>query len=351
VPLAQGVPVDEEETTEEPATISVVAVLDSPQGIALTGKSVSRSSSSDNRTATVRKHLIWAVALVVIVAVVATVVVVVTSTGDSGNGGNDVNTTATPSSTEPPFTLDPQQPSGPIEIKITASDGAASDRFGNNLAIDGNILAVGAVFDDENGEDSGSVYVFRRDTDGSWTEQAKITPSDGASADNWFGRGLALDGDTLVVGANEGLADSFGSVYVYVLSDGDTWTEQAKLTAIGGKMGDGYGSDLAISADTLIVGANLDPDIGGSVYVYKRSGTEWVEQDKLIASDSIGSDEFGLGLATNGNVVVVGSYKNLNDGVATGSVYIYSLLNGAWTEQASKLLASDGEDGDEFGQQ
>ena len=124
-----------------------------------------------------------------------------------------------------------------------------------SVAIAGDTIVVGAWLDDDNGTDSGSAYVFTR-TGTTWTEQAKLTASDGA-ADDQFGISVAIAGDTIVVGAyrdDDNGTDS-GSAYVFTRT-GTTWTQQAKLTASDGAADDQFGSSVAIAGDTIVVGAN-----------------------------------------------------------------------------------------------
>jgi hypothetical protein len=155
----------------------------------------------------------------------------------------------------------------PIEVaKLTASDGASSDRFGISVALDGDTALIGVL----KGRNSGSAYVFTRNA-GVWTEQAKLTASDGASSDS-FGASVAVDGDTALIGANEDddNGDVSGSAYVFTRSAG-VWTEQAKLTASDGAVNDNFGRSVAVDVDTALVGAASDDDNGtnsGSAYVF-----------------------------------------------------------------------------------
>ena len=143
-----------------------------------------------------------------------------------------------------------------VETKLTASDAATFDLFGRNVALSGDPAVVGAVLDDDAGSFSGSAYVFVR-SGTTWSEQAKLTASDGAAAD-FFGRSVAVSGDTAVIGAerDNDAGTNSGSAYVFVRS-GTTWSEQAKLTASGAAAGDLFGFSVAVSGDTAVVGAPL----------------------------------------------------------------------------------------------
>ena len=144
------------------------------------------------------------------------------------------------------------------QAKLTASDAAADDRFGISVAVAGDTAVVGAFLDDTlAGTDAGSAYVFVR-SGGAWTQQAKLTASD-AAADDPFGDSVAVAGDTAVVGAlDDTLAGTdAGSAYVFVRSGG-AWTQQAKLTASDAAADDQFGYSVAVAGDTAVVGAYFD---------------------------------------------------------------------------------------------
>ena len=188
------------------------------------------------------------------------------------------------------------------------------DLFGSSVAIAGDTIVVGAWWDDDNGEASGSAYVFTR-TGTTWTEQAKLTASDGAAFER-FGFSVAIAGDTIVVGAY--LDDNVGSAYVFTRT-GTIWTQQAKLLGSDGAPSN-FGISVAIVGDTIVVGARE------ASYVFTRTGTTWIEQAKLAASDGAGSDQFGYSVTIAGNTVVVGAYwDDTDNGNDSGSVYIYDL--------------------------
>ena len=236
--------------------------------------------------------------------------------------------------------------------KLTASDGAAQDSFGEWVAISGNTVVVGAPYDDESFADQGSAYVFVR-SGGSWSQQQKLTASDGA-ADDEFGHSAAISGETVVVGArqdDESFTDQ-GSAYVFVRSGG-SWSQQQKLTASDGEADDFFGVSVAISGDTVVVGAVFD-DTGsnssqGSAYVFARSGGSWSQQQKLTASDGDTRDYFGASVAISGDTVVVGAFADdIGSNVDQGSAYIFERSGGSWSQQ-QKLTASDGAAFDRFG--
>ncbi|MFC1866408.1 FG-GAP repeat protein, partial [Chloroflexota bacterium] len=240
------------------------------------------------------------------------------------------------------------------ETKLTASDAAADDLFGAEVAISGDIAVIGAEKDDDRGENSGSVYVFTREGS-DWTEQVKLNASD-ANAGDYFGFSVSIDNDTIVVGAirDDDGGEESGSAYVFV-REGSGWTEQAKLMASDADAGDHFGFSVSIDGDTIVVGADLDgrerdieDDKYGSAYVFVRNGSTWTEQAKLTAGDDEGV-MFGESVSISGDTVVVGSSQTDTDaGEHAGAAYVYSRNGSAWTEQA-KLTTSDAAAGDDFG--
>jgi len=158
-----------------------------------------------------------------------------------------------------------------------ASDGAENDWFGHSVAIDKDTTVIGAHGHAlKTGIRSGSAYVYTRNGT-VWTEQTKLTASDGAGKD-YFGFSVAIDGDAIVVGAYSDDTEKgtdIGSVYIYTRLFGTVWTEQTKLVADGGLVCDRFGSSVAINGDTIVIGANsVDPEEGehGSAYVFAHSG-------------------------------------------------------------------------------
>ena len=209
--------------------------------------------------------------------------------------------------------------------KLLASDGAANDNFGITVSLSGDTALVGAWDGGFNGSGFGDAYVFTR-SGGSWSQQAKLTASDAAAYDE-FGGAVFLSGDTALVGAykdDDNGTDS-GSVYVFVRS-GSSWSQQAKLSASDGAASDNFGTSVSLSGDTAIVGANQDDDDGlnsGSAYVFTRSGSSWSQQAKLTASDGAFSDLFGVSVSVSSDTALVGSYYDDDGGSAAGSAYIF----------------------------
>lgn len=255
---------------------------------------------------------------------------------------------------EDSFGADPLDPlNSPLASKLLAGDGTLDDRFGSSVAIDGDTAIIGAPNDDDLASSAGSVYVFVRDSNGLWSEQQKLLASDAEAGDS-FGESVAVDGDTMMIGANrEGDAGSnAGAVYVFTLNNG-LWTEQQKLIAADVEASDFFGGSVSIDGDTMLVGAVGDDDGGsasGAVYVYVRVNGVWSETQKLTANDGAAADFFGLSVQVQGNLAIVGSPFDDDLGSLSGSTYIFSLNNGVWSE-TQKLTAGDGQANFLFGGQ
>ncbi len=272
---------------------------------------------------------------------------------------------------------------------LNPSDGDDGDGFGRSVALDGDTAVVGAYENDEGepGEgqvtNTGSAYIFTKDSQGMWKQTAQLTASDAADGDQ-FGYSVAVDGDTIVVGAHmddDGGAES-GSVYVFTKPSGDDgWDDwnslsadgkanlTAKVTAPGAAAGDKFGNSVAIDGNAIVVGAHK----AGSVYAITKPSTDanndgsndWEDWDsldadgkatltaKLTASDAAAGDEFGTSVAINGNTVVVGAHQHDQSDTVnnSGAAYVFTKPGNAWATgtETAMLTASDGARGDEFG--
>ena len=253
----------------------------------------------------------------------------------------------------------------PEQSRLTASDGADSDRFGNAVAVDGGTAVVGAPQDDDNGVNSGSAYVFTRDPlSGEWSQPIKLTASDGDTSDE-FGYSVAVHGDTIVIGAYQhdlGSKPDAGEVYVFTKPDGG-WvatSTAAKLTASDGVEGDRFGYSVAVHESTVVVGAywvdlNATTTNSGAAYVFtKPDGGDWTSTStaaKLTASDGAGTDYFGHSVAVHGGTIVIGAHLHKTNDIRTGAAYVFTRPVGGWvaTSTAATLTASDGANGDQFG--
>ncbi|HZO13111.1 MAG TPA: FG-GAP repeat protein, partial [Polyangiaceae bacterium] len=228
--------------------------------------------------------------------------------------------------------------------KLLPSNSQDSQNFGTAVAIAGDTAVVGAPEDDDGGTDAGALYVFERNDTG-WSEQEKIAAS---AAGELFGDPLAMEGDTLVVGA--ATADNgAGAVYVFVRS-GTSFVEEQRLTASDAQEGDAFGRSVDISADSLVVGANNATSSLGAAYVFVRSGTVWSEQQKLTASDGQPQDQFGIAVAIAGDTLVAGSTGASVASVArAGAAYAFVRSGSTWSQQ-QKLVASNPQPNEEIGQ-
>jgi hypothetical protein len=237
---------------------------------------------------------------------------------------------------------------------LTASDGAPSYRFGEKVALFGDTAIIGAPNEKVGANFAqGAAYVFVR-SGTTWTQQgSKLLAADGASNDN-FAWSVAIDGNTAAIGSYRAQA-SQGAVYVFVRS-GTTWAQQgARLMATDGTNGGSFGTSVALSGDTLVVGApgkSVDTKGGaGSVYVFVRSGTTWSQQGpRLLSSDIAGGDRVGSAVSVSGDTLLAGAeQKTVGSNPQQGAAYVFERSGTTWTQQGSRLVASDGADGEYFG--
>lgn len=232
------------------------------------------------------------------------------------------------------------------EQKLVASDGTADDQFGRTVAISEDVVIVGAF---GNG-DGGAAYVFRFNGL-SWVQEAKLVPADSVSGDS-FGFAVSLSGDVALIGAYgaDDLGTNSGAAYVFRF-DGAAWVEEYKLLASDGEAYDFFGAAVALSGDAALVGAYLDDDVassGGAAYVFRFGGSLWTQEQKLWASDGATDDRFGAALAISGDALIVGVKQDDDKGANSGSAYIFAFNGATWVEE-SKLLPSDGLEQDKFG--
>ena len=238
--------------------------------------------------------------------------------------------------------------------KLTASDAARKDYFGASVAIDGSTIVVAADGDD----DAGSAYVFRTTDDGAtYSQVAKLTAA-GAAMYDFFGHSVAIDGATVVVGAmgdgvdggDDDAGDRSGAAYVFLTTDGATYGQVAKLVASDATPGDYFGWSVAIDGNTIVVGANnMYNDGPGAAYVFRTSdgGATYDQVAKLTASDAAALDSFGDSVAIDGDTIMIGASQYHT---GPGAVYVFRTSDGGATYgQVAKLTASDGATQDLFG--
>jgi len=248
------------------------------------------------------------------------------------------------------FEYDPGTGSWSELQRVIGSDTSGNDRFGGDCDIVNDVMLIAGSRNDDLGSDSGSAYIFRYDSGtGYWAEEQKLLASDGASAD-YFGFELALGDGVAIVGApydDDNGADS-GSAYVFRYDPGSgTWFEEQKLTASDGEGDDKFGWGLSISGNLALVGAIYDDDQAnscGSAYVfrYDEGSGLWVEEQKLLPKDGNYLDYFGYSVAITDNIALVGNQNDDDAGGDSGSVYVFRYSPGAakWIFE-EKLLASN----------
>jgi len=274
---------------------------------------------------------------------------------------------------------------------IKASNTGGGDQFGYALALDGDTLAVGAWHEDSSAtgidglqdggaNDSGAVYVFTRNAASLWSQQAYIKASNTAQ-DDIFGSvavgAYGEDSNATDIGGNQAdnSASASGAVYVFTRSGG-SWSQEEYIKASDVDQDDNFGFAVALSGDTLAVGARtedssatgIDGDDSdnsatdsGAAYVFVRAGGVWTQQAYIKSSTTGGGDRFGKALALDGNTLAVGAYledssaegvngnETLNDALDSGAVYVFTRdSNGDWTQQAY-IKASNTDAGDVFG--
>jgi len=231
------------------------------------------------------------------------------------------------------------------QAKLAASDGVNFDYFGEAVALSGDWAAVGAP---DHQSARGAVYLFQR-SGGVWTQQAKLLPSDPAQGAR-FGAALAFDGSTLAAAA-PGNSGGRGAVYLFTLSGG-TWTQSQRIAAADAAANDRFGQAVAIDGDTLVVGApgKTDSVSGqGVAYAYLRSGSSWTQQARWSRAGAQAGEGFGSSVAVSGNLAAAASpYAPAVSGFGGGVVQTF-LRSGASWAPAGTLRSSAGSDTAQFG--
>ena len=235
---------------------------------------------------------------------------------------------------------------------LLAPDGAFDDRFGASVAVSGDVAIVGAPRDDDDGANSGSAYVFRFNGS-SWGQTHKLRAFDGSIWDK-FGNSVAISGDVVVAGAplDDDAGTDSGSAYVFRYN-GSTWIQEQKLVAPDGATCAWFGDAVSVSGDVVVVGTPKDDDMGsdsGAAYVFRRQGGVWVFEGKLVASDGVAEAGFGSRVAASGGFAVIGAplhFASLSDG--GGAAYLFE-YDGQSDWIGGRLVVPEVRFGDEFGQ-
>lgn len=218
------------------------------------------------------------------------------------------------------------------DVKLLAGDTASGDTFGSVLAMDTDVLLVGAYADDDAGGASGSAYVFNR-VDTTWKETQKLVASDGASED-FFGKALSIYGTSGVVGApgDDGVVSDSGCAYIFT-HRGNEWMQTKKLSSDKPQMGAAFGVSVAVWGPYIAIGApgeQVKFSTQGAVYIYVFDGTDWLLKTKLTAFDGQKGDAFGKTLSMRGDYLLVGAPSRDENTTDTGVTYVYQLLSGNW---------------------
>jgi hypothetical protein len=240
------------------------------------------------------------------------------------------------------------------QAELTASDGAADSEFGYSVGLSGTTLVVGAPYDEVGSNiEQGAAYVFVQSA-GTWTQQAKLTVSNG-KADDYFGYAVAVSGTVAVVGAPGrmvGTNRKQGMAYVFTQS-GTTWTQQAALTSSDGAAKDSFGHSVAVASRTVVVGASLKTigsnTLQGTAYVFVPSAGKWSQQAELISSDGAENDQLGCSVSISGGTILAGAPgKTVDSNTYQGAAYVFVQSGTTWSQQA-ELTASDGAKTDSLG--
>jgi hypothetical protein len=293
---------------------------------------------------------------------------------------------------------------------LKAPNAEVYDYFGYSVAVSGDTVAVGAIYEDSdqttitNGATAsadnsaataGAVYIFRR-TGVTWAQEAYLKAPNADASDN-FGWSVAVSDDTVAVGAYgeasnqttitngatasaDNNAPAAGAVYIFRRT-GVTWTQEAYLKAPNTEAYDNFGWSVAVSGDTVAVGASFEDSdqttitngtnanannsafSAGAVYIFKRTGVTWTQEAYLKAPNAGPDDAFGYSVAVSGDTVAVGAYQEAsnqttiingatasadNNAFAAGAVYIFRRTGVTWTQEAY-LKAPNAETYDSFG--
>jgi len=234
------------------------------------------------------------------------------------------------------------------QAKLTASDADDDDEFGISVSIDGHYAIVGAHYDDANGAQSGAAYIFHR-SGVTWSQQAKITPSDAAAGDQ-FGRSVSMDvtadGDYVIVGAPGKNSDQ-GFSYIFKRSD-TSWIQQTKIGATNSKK---LGYSVSICMPYVLMGAYGTNSNTGAAHIYELIGSSWYGKGALTASDGVSYDLFGSSVAINHDYAICGSPGHDLTYGGEGAAYIFEKPTSGWTTmtETQKITASDIASSDGFG--
>lgn len=223
--------------------------------------------------------------------------------------------------------------------KLYPSDPVALKAFGWSVAIEGNVVAVGQVGNSfGGGSEAGGVYVYRWNGT-NWAQEQKLAPPDLGNFDH-FGASVSVSGNRIVGGAPGN--DPNGAAYVFNWN-GSQWIQQQKLIATDGQMGQSFGSSVAIEQEIILVGDPQEDGAftdSGSVRVFNFNGSSWVQQQKLIPPVEAQYGSFGAGVSLHSNHLLIAK---------SGAAYLYSINGPAWPQPAVELIPTGIPAGDGVG--
>ncbi|QDT27728.1 Calx-beta domain protein [Gimesia panareensis] len=238
------------------------------------------------------------------------------------------------------------------------------DNAGRVVAIDGDVMVMGVLDNSANGRSVGTAYVYVRNqqgtpadqSDDTWEFETVLTPATPFDA-NQFGSSVAIDGDTIVVGADR---EGGGAIYVFTRNGADWKTEPPsveKLTVEGLYSSAYLGCAVSIYENTIVAGARFDSAAAynsGAAYIFEKTGADWSNPAvrMLTASDYHSYDNYGISVSIKGDLIVVGAAYAKIDGSQNGAAYVYTKNGSDWTSNApseAKIVASNGIASDLFG--
>lgn len=225
---------------------------------------------------------------------------------------------------------------------LKESEPTSGGNVGSGVDISGEWAIVGAGENDEYGVNAGAI-IFYKNVDGEWVEMQKLVAEEVENGD-YFGRYVGIDNHIAVAGSvcDGDFGDCSGATYVFELGDDGVWIETAKLTASDADAEDGFGSDVAIHGEQIIVGAPFNQDAGvrsGSAYIYEKTDGEWVETAKLVSADLDEEDWFGFSVDIEGDRAAVGAWLE-GDEAYYGAAYLFEKTEGVW-EEVAKIIPSE----------
>ena len=224
-------------------------------------------------------------------------------------------------------------------------------RFGSSIQLSGDITYIAALGED-NGSNSlvGSVYVLEKQGN-SWVETAHIVP-DSIVDNSAFGNKIIVHNNLLYI-ASYGIGTIKGKVFVYENQAG-TWTKIHEIQATDVEAGDRFGYDISIDGNNLLISSLNDSHTSptaldaGSVYLFEYNNNSWTQTHKFIANDASDSDKFGYSVSINANQILIGAPSDDDNGINTGSVYVYNFSNNQWNF-LMKLHSVDNTEGGNYG--